>query len=339
LNAIQYEREKLRVQTSETGGEVEFPRKPDFRILFFPGNISSASIIDLLEKCEGSGIICETEADTLSNSLKKEWGNFSDILRKAFHHEPVSLSRKTRNEFIEISSPKLSVALSGTPSQVKALIPSADDGLSSRFIYYLFKEVPVWKDVSPSDKPNLTDYFAQVGEVVKNLANFTERYPTEFDLAENQWFSLNNLGTKWLKEIYAFVSEDAISAVKRLGLITFRFAMILSVIRKFERNIQDTKIICEDEDFNTAVTLLEVYIEHSILMFCELPKSKEQVVDPNIKRFFLALPSGRTFARQEALKIGDSLGIKPRTVDKYLKKLLGIYLERPIKNGPYMRME
>ena len=137
LSADKYEREKLRAQSSETGSEIEIPSKPDFRVLYIPGNTSSASIIDLLNKCGGSGIIFETEADTLSNSLKQEWGGFSDALRKAFHHEPVTYSRKTRNELIEISSPKLSVALSGTPSQVKALIQSADDGLSSRFYYYI----------------------------------------------------------------------------------------------------------------------------------------------------------------------------------------------------------
>ncbi len=177
-----------------------------------------------------------------------------------------------------------------------------------------------------------------MGEIVKELANFTEKYPTEFHLSKSQWDQLNNLFAKWLREISAFVSEDASSAIKRLGLITFRIAMILSAIRKFESGIEDTDIICEDEDFETALKLAEVYKEHSILMFCELPKSKEQGVDPNKKRFFLALPSGRTFTRQEALKIGDSLGIKPRTVDKYLQKLLGLYLERPFKNGPYSKI-
>ena len=54
-------------------------------------------------------------ADTLSNVFKQEWGSYSDLLRKAFHHERVSSSRKENNKFTEVINPKLSIALSGTP--------------------------------------------------------------------------------------------------------------------------------------------------------------------------------------------------------------------------------
>lgn len=37
----------------------------------------------MLQANEGIGLIFETEADTLSNSMKQEWGSFSDVLRKA----------------------------------------------------------------------------------------------------------------------------------------------------------------------------------------------------------------------------------------------------------------
>ena len=67
---------------------------------------------------EEQGIICETEADTLGVVFKNEWGSYSDLLRKGFHHEKVSLSRKTNNEFVDINHPRISVALTGTPNLV-----------------------------------------------------------------------------------------------------------------------------------------------------------------------------------------------------------------------------
>ena len=50
--------------------------------------------------------------------LNKEWGSYSDMLRKSFHHERLSSSRKGNNEFTEVNEPSLSIALSGTPNQV-----------------------------------------------------------------------------------------------------------------------------------------------------------------------------------------------------------------------------
>jgi hypothetical protein len=50
-----------------------------------------------------------------------------------------------REEFMQ--NPRLSALLSGTPKQVSALIPNAENGLFSRFIFYFMNIKPVWKDV------------------------------------------------------------------------------------------------------------------------------------------------------------------------------------------------
>jgi hypothetical protein len=135
------------------------PSKPKSKVLYIPANSSSAAVIGHLDQSDGSGIICETEADTMGNSFKQDWGGYSDLLRKAFHHEPVTYSRKINEEYIEVEKPRVSIALSGTPSQVKGLISSAEDGLFSRFIFYTFKVNPEWRDVSPKNANNLTIFF------------------------------------------------------------------------------------------------------------------------------------------------------------------------------------
>jgi hypothetical protein len=118
---------------------MELPQEPNYKILYIPANISSAMVIQHLKEGNERGIFCETEADSMGNTLKQDWGGYSDLLRKAFHHEPISYSRKTNKEFVEIDNPCLSVALSGTPGQVENLIKSSEDGLFSRFIFYSFK--------------------------------------------------------------------------------------------------------------------------------------------------------------------------------------------------------
>lgn len=209
----------------------------------------------------------------------------------------------------------------------------------SRFIFYTFRVKPVWRDVSPHDKVNLTVYFETLSFEVEHMVNFLNIYPTTFHLTPGQWQFLNSSFELWLREVSVFVSEDAGSTVKRLGLIVFRIAMILSAIRKYEQGITNETIFCIDIDFQTALSLAEVYKQHALLMFATLPKSTEAKLDPNKQKFYDALPGDKEFTRMEAVTIGSELSIRERTVGKYLKNLLGTFLEQPVKYGPYIKKQ
>ncbi len=312
------------------------PTEPMFRVLFIPANSSSASVIQSLESCEGMGIICETEADTLSGALKQDWGGFSDMIRKAFHHESITYKRKTNNEYIEIPHPQLTTALTGTLNQVLGLIPNANDGLFSRFIFYVFNSQSKWRDVSPySGRVNLTNHFAQLSEEVKKMIEKIELNKVNFQLTKKQWDELNGQFSKWLDEISTFVSEDAGSTVKRLSLIVFRIAMVLTILRKCENEFANKEITCSDIDFQNAMKLADVYRQHAILMYRNLPKEKGFKLNSGREKLFKALPD--EFTRQEAVGIGGSLKMQPSTVDKHLKKLLGKFIEQT-EYGKYKKI-
>ena len=213
----------------------EPPARPLFKVIYIPANTSYAKIVFHLEQNGGFGIICETEADTMGYVFKQDWGNYSDMLRKTFHHERISISRKINNEFIEVNNPCLSVALTGTPGQVKGLIASTEDGLFSRFLFYVFKAEVFWKDVSPSaNTVNLTEHFKKLSERVFAMATFLETEETIIELRPEQWKQLNTTCEAWLQDITLFTAEEAASIVKRLGLIIYRMTMIFTAMRKFE---------------------------------------------------------------------------------------------------------
>ncbi len=88
------------------------------------GNNSGTGILQNIMDANGTGLICETEADTISAAIGSEYGNWSDTLRKAFDHDRLSYNRRTDQEYREVKKSYLSVLLSGTPAQVKPLIPS-----------------------------------------------------------------------------------------------------------------------------------------------------------------------------------------------------------------------
>lgn len=106
----------------------EEPAHPGNKMLFLPANNSKSGIYQLLHENAGRGILFETEGDTLADSLKQEQGDFSDLLRKTFHHEPVSFFRRTDREHREIEAPEMSVILSSTPDQYLKLIPTVQNG-------------------------------------------------------------------------------------------------------------------------------------------------------------------------------------------------------------------
>jgi hypothetical protein len=271
--------------------------------------------------------------------LKQDWGGHSDIIRKAFHHEPVTYSRKSNNEYIEIPNVQLSLAISGTPDQVPALIKSAEDGLFSRMIFYVFSVPPKWRKVaSLRSGVNLAEHFNTLSDRMFEYYNYLDASEHHFDLTAAQWEALNQQYDSWLREIAVFVTEDASSTVIRLSIIQFRIAMILSVLRHLEWGLDATEVICEDVDFQIAATLSEVYLQHAILMFRSLPKHADMRLSDNMRRFFDALPSGIEFSRKGAIEIAEKFNIAERTVGKYLRALVeNEFLLQPLKYGNYKK--
>ena len=74
------------------------PKEPPMRMLIIPANSSASSLLKILGDNDGVGLLFESEGDTLSQTLKSDYGNYSDVLRKAFHHELVSLLRSQQSE-------------------------------------------------------------------------------------------------------------------------------------------------------------------------------------------------------------------------------------------------
>ncbi|MDQ6812428.1 MAG: YfjI family protein [Bacteroidota bacterium] len=279
------------------------PEAPPFKLLFIPANCSTSRMLEHLQQNGGSGIICETEADTMSGAKKQDWGDYSPILRAAFHAEEISLSRKTNNELIKIAEPRLAITLTGTPAQAPRLIGSSEDGLFSRFLFYAFKSEHVWQDPSPKSQPIVhNDHFEALSLQVLNMIEFLETSPTNVQLYPHQWEILNATFTNILSDVTTFTSEEASGVVYRLGLIQFRFCIIFTALRKFENAEIVDSLFCIDEDFNTALTIIKTYLQHSLLMFNNLPGQADAMqfkAGDGKRKFIDALP--QNFTRKEAV--------------------------------------
>ena len=305
------------------------PEKPKFKTFFIPGNTSSAMIYKHLEFNNGNGCICESEADTITNALRQEWGNFSDVLRDAFHNEKLSNSRKTDFEYIKIEEPKLSIAITGTPDQVKGILKSTQNGLASRFIYYYYETPPKWKKTyTVSIDQTKQEQFALFTQELCH--KFSSQSSRLFNLTESQGSKLDNIFSETLEEKYELHGGDSSSLVFRLGEITYRIAMVLSGIRTDEPIME-----CEDRDFETAMELAKVYLAHGLNVF-EKINNRENKLPLNEERWMNKLP--KEFTSTEAISIAKKLGIKERTVYKKLRDYVGIGLLKKVKTGVYRKL-
>jgi len=324
LIKIQYEAD-LAEFNSKKGKEegAEKPEQPKEKMLFIPANNSTTGVFQLLADNDGKGLIFETEGDTLAQAFKSDYGNYSDGFRKAFHHETISYYRRTDREYVDIEQPCLSTVLSGTPKQISSLIPNAENGLFSRFIFYFMNMQPIWKNVFASSISNgLHDYFNDLGKEFHELYNSLDASSEmEFSFTPEQQVRFNSFFAQIQNHYITIQGLDYMATVRRLGLIAFRLAMVLSVLRIPETGEWPEQLVCNDTDFETVLSMIKILVKHSAIVFSELPEEIKPPKRKNRKEKFLEqLPLH--FNRQKYLEAAKSLSIPDKTAEGYITEFV-----------------
>ena len=298
---------------------LEKPKKPVEKMLFIPANNSTTGVFQLLSDNEGKGLIFETEGDTLAQAFKSDYGNYSDGFRKAFHHETISYYRRTDHEYVEIEYPCLSTLLTGTPRQVATLIPNAENGLFSRFIFYYMNIKPVWKNVFAGRKNiDLDVYFDNLGQEFYPLYKALNENPAiEVCLTQEQQDEFHNLFTQIQDKYLMLQGEDYMATIRRLGLIAFRIAMIFTTLRILESGDFSEKQVCTDGDFQAAISMVRVLVKHSSHVFSELPVDVTPTKPKDKKEKFLEMLP-KKFNRQDYLDLAKSISMPDKTAEKYI---------------------
>lgn len=98
--------------------------------LVIAGDSSYPGFYKQLERQNGRGYIHESEGSVITDVWRTSVTNYNTALRKAAEHEPITRNRANNNSCI--ACPQLSVLLTGTFSQYKALVPSIENGYFSR---------------------------------------------------------------------------------------------------------------------------------------------------------------------------------------------------------------
>ena len=319
--------------------------------LIIPANSSASAFIKTLADNNGNGLMFETEGDTLSQTLKSDYGNYSDTLRKAFHHEPVSLCRRKDKEFIELDCPKLSVVLAGTPGQVRNLIQDSENGLFSRFMFLNVKfERNIRNVFAVTDsRQSKTKVFRLLGEQYKELLGKIQRESSAYEVVippllhshfMEHYNQLNN-------ECCEAIGNRMQGVVRRNGLIAFRIMMVLTVVRHMTDECyhpmpegQSLRLECSDEDYYTSLAIAETLLYNSAYMFrlLEKPVAPNLASNRNDRREVLYNMLPESFTKQDYLSVVRQLEYSESTCNKWIDRYIAENLLRHCEHSKYEKV-
>ena len=325
-----FDRKLKKAKTDEQLEALIEPEKPKSSMFFIPADTSSAMMIKHLEDNDGMGCICETEADTLTNTLKQDWGSYSDVLRKGFHGESISKSRMTDLDYSEIKEPKFSVAITGTPNQLDALITSIQDGLFSRFIFYSFSAKQKWRSTY-TEAITISNNDIFKGFSADLCDKFRSNNIQKFVMTRKQGMQLDEVFSEALGHNSILYNDDVSGIIYRLGLMTFKIAMTLAALRSDE-----PEITCSDLEFKTSLDLVEkVYLRHSIDILNKINKDSKRL-NKTQNELLNWMKSQGEVKRSNVWNKAKTMDIKERTLADILRRFLDLDLIKKVNHGVYM---
>ncbi len=302
----------------------ECPDEPPYRSLVIPANTSlSRIIIQLRDNGSLGGLLFDTEAETLANTNKQDYGKLDSVLCQAAEHEQVSSAYlKNGKKTIRCQRPRLAMMLTGTPTQVTDLIGYADKGLASRTLIMTYGREYHYEPAEEGAE-STEDRFELLAQRAYELFRFCQEHPLSFHLSKVQWKELNRTFERLNRAVYLEERDDLAATVNRYKRTVMRVAMVLTRLEQFEDGGIFRHLTCSEAAFRAALSLVCCCYEHCRLLFTSLVRTIEAPLkDPNKRRFPLERLSDR-FTRAEAVLVGESVGMNSKRVDRLLDKMNG----------------
>lgn len=329
--------------------KMEAPQMPPNRMFLISGNNTGTGILQNIMDSDGTGLICEAEADTLSTAIGSDHGHWSDTLRKAFDHDRLSYNRRTDQEYREVKKSYLSVLISGTPSQVQTFIPTAEDGSYSRQMYYYMCGISKWISQFMDNGIDWEEIFTAMGLEWKgklseikahgiHTLQLTDEQKEEFDTVFSGLFERSSVANG--REMYSFVARLAVNLCRIMSEVAVLRALESPHPYDFKTSpsspfTPDKEIPadnCKDgiitrwdvsisqEDFHAVLSLTEALYCHATHILSFLP-STEVSHRCNADRDYLFQKLGNEFTRTQLLEEAVAMGIKENTALTWLKRL------------------
>ena len=287
------------------------------------GDSTLAAFYKALEERGGCGYMHESEGSVITDIWRTAAANYNTALRKAAEHEAISRNRCTGSS--EIKNPRLSMLLTGTFGQYKALVPSVENGYFSRLL------TVVIRDTHPFDKRYVSSKGGQsaIPRIVGQ--HLLRTYEALMEGGEREW-SLTDAQKERLGEhleteygtLIGLLGDNFHSAVVRMAVQIERIAMVLSTMRggvsEYYSDETDVALYCADEDYEAAEMIGNKLLLHMASAYRMIDGDAQEVV-PEIKpldqRKVLFEQLKPEYKLQELITEAKSQGISRATVIRW----------------------
>ncbi len=264
--------------------------------MLIAGDSTLAAWYKALEEQGGIGYMHESEGSVITDIWKAGAANYNTAFRKAAEHEAISRNRVKGAS--EIACPRLSMLLTGTFSQYKALVPSVENGYFSRLLTLVERGSHPFEKSYVTAKSENSAIARQVGHQLlrtcENLMNAPER---EWSLTDAQKERLGEKLETEYRTLIDMLGENFHSTVIRMAVQIERIAMILTAMRmesgechspEMEEESRilsgktDEAIFCKNEDYETAEMIGSKMLMHMAMAY-RMIKGDEQETMPEVK--------------------------------------------------------
>ena len=247
--------------------------------MLIAGDSTLAAWYKALEERGGSGYMHESEGSVITDIWKTAAANYNTALRKAAEHEAISRNRCTGAS--EIKCPKMSMLLTGTFNQYRALVPSVENGYFSRLLTLVIRETHPFDKRYVSTIGGQSAVPQQAGrELLRVYERLSQQGEHEWSLTEEQKTRLGeHLETEY-GTLIGLLGDNFHSAVVRMAVQIERIALILTALRMgmedFRLKIGDLR--CSDEDYQTAEMIGNKLLLHMAAAYQMIDGDSQELV-------------------------------------------------------------
>ena len=310
--------------------------------MLIAGDSTLAAFYKALEEQNGCGYLHESEGSVITDIWKTSAANYNTALRKAAEHEPISRNRCKGSS--EIKNPRLSMLLTGTFGQYKALVPSVENGYFSRLLTVVIRGTNGFDKRYVSSKGGQSAIPKIVGNrllhTYENLMNAGER---EWSLTDAQKERLGaHLETEY-ETLIGLLGDNFHSAVIRMAVQIERIAMILTAMRLESSVIshQHSAFLCSDADYQTAEIIGNRLLLHMAAAYRMIDGDAQEVV-PEIKpldqRRVLFDQLKPEYNHKELISEAKSQGVSVRTAERWNLNWIADGIVQKWHHGEYKKV-
>ena len=311
--------------------------------LVIAGDSSYPGFYRQLEKQNGRGYIHESEGSVITDVWRSSVANYNTALRKAAEHEPITRNRANNSSVI--ACPQLSVLLTGTFSQYKALVPSIENGYFSRLLTLIVNDQQAFNHqyVEPGRGSNGVMHMA--AEQLYGL--YEQLYfskPVEFALTADQRTRLGQHLENAYPMLMQLLGSNFHSVVLRMAVQIERMAMILSALRHAGEQLRiknyELRMECSDTNYATAEMIGNKLMLHMAAAY-KMIKGVEEESVPKVqvldqRQVLLSLLPAE-YTVQNLVTEAKSQGLSYRTATRWNEEWQGKGLVQKIRHGVYRK--